>query len=343
MLYSVMSVQDHYPGRGRSVPEFYAEVMAQGERADALGYDAFFLAEHHFHEYGAVPDPSVFLASLAQRTRRLRLGTSISVLTFRNPLTVAETYSMVDILSGGRLVLGVGSGYLKHEFEGFRIDPAEKRERFDESLEVLTKALSGERFSFHGKYLTVNDVAINIMPLQTPTPPIYLATLRREGAYHIGSKGQKMMCVPYASVDSFAEVGAIVAEFRKGQQEAGVKPDDDDVLVALHAHVAVDDSEASVHAAAPFELYVATRLYAKRQTYDDVMRSGLSLIGGVQTVTRKLKQLEEMGVHHVLAIHNFGMMPQHQVMTSMDRFAEIAKRMNVTSAVATDNKKSLVA
>jgi alkanesulfonate monooxygenase SsuD/methylene tetrahydromethanopterin reductase-like flavin-dependent oxidoreductase (luciferase family) len=62
-----MSVQDHYPGRGRSVPEFYAEVMAQGERVDALGYDAFFLAEHHFHEYGAVPDPSVFLASLAQR------------------------------------------------------------------------------------------------------------------------------------------------------------------------------------------------------------------------------------------------------------------------------------
>ena len=78
---------------------------------------------------------------------------------------------MVDILSGGRLVLGVGSGYLKHEFEGFRVDPAEKRERFDEALQVLTKALSGERFTFHGKYLTVDDVAINVMPLQTPTRP----------------------------------------------------------------------------------------------------------------------------------------------------------------------------
>ena len=189
----------------------------------------------------------------------------------------------------------------------------------------MTKALSGERFTFHGNYLTVDDVAINVVPLQTPTPPIYVATLRREGAYHIGSKGQKMMCVPYASVDRFDEIGAIVAEFRKGQQEAGIKPDDDDVLVALHAHVAVDDGEARVHAAAAFELYVATRLYAKRHTYDDVMRSGLSLIGGVQTVTRKLKQLEEMDVHHVLAIHNFGMMPQHQVMMSMDRFAEIAK------------------
>jgi len=341
MRYSVMSVQDHYPGRGRSVPEFYAEVMAQGERADALGYDAFFLAEHHFHEYGAVPDPSVFLASLAQRTRRLRLGTSISVLTFRNPLTVAETSSMVDILSGGRLVLGVGSGYLKHEFEGFRVNPAEKRERFDEALEVMTKALSVEGVSFHKKYLTVEDVAINVIPLQTPTPPIYLATLRREGAYHIGSKGQKMMCVPYASVDSFDEIGAIVAEFRKGQRDAGVQPDDDDVLLALHAHVAVDDDEARVQAAAPFDLYVATRLYAKRQTYDDVLRSGLSLIGGVQTVARKLKQLEEMGVHHVLAIHNFGMIPQYQVMVSMDRFAAIVQAMN--GSVATDEKRSLVA
>jgi alkanesulfonate monooxygenase SsuD/methylene tetrahydromethanopterin reductase-like flavin-dependent oxidoreductase (luciferase family) len=81
----------------------------------------------------------VFLASLAPRTTRIRLGTSIPVLTFRNPLTVAETYTMVDILSGGRFVLGVGSGYLKHEFEGFRIDPSE-RERFDEALEQSSAA-----------------------------------------------------------------------------------------------------------------------------------------------------------------------------------------------------------
>jgi hypothetical protein len=101
--------------------------------------------------------------------------------------------------------------------------------------------------------------------------------------------------------------------------------------VALHAHVAVDDGEARVQAAAPFDLYVATRLYAKRQTYDDVLRSGLSLIGGVPTVTRKLKQLEAVGVHHVLAIHNFGMMPQYQVMSSMDRFAAIAHAMNGSS------------
>jgi alkanesulfonate monooxygenase SsuD/methylene tetrahydromethanopterin reductase-like flavin-dependent oxidoreductase (luciferase family) len=147
---------------------------------------------------------------------------------------------------------------------------------------------------------------------------------------------------PDASVDSFDEIGAIVAEFRKGQRDANVKPDDNDVLVALHAHVAVDDGEAKVQAAAPFDLYVATRLYAKQQTYEDVLRSGLSLIGGVQTVARKLKRLEEMGVHHVLAIHNFGMIPQYQVMASMDRFAAIVQDMNGSSA-ATHEKKSMVA
>ena len=128
MRLSIFSVQDHYPASARTLPQLYGQVIAQAELADRLGYDTFFVAEHHFHEYGAVPNPSVMLSTLAQRTKRLRLGSAISILTFHHPLTVAESYAMVDVLSGGRLVLGVGSGYLKHEFEGYHIDPAEKRE-----------------------------------------------------------------------------------------------------------------------------------------------------------------------------------------------------------------------
>lgn len=82
MLLSAASISDHYPDRERSVPALYAEVLGQGVLADELGYYALFLAEHHFHEYGAVPNPAVLLASLAQRTKQLRLGTSISVLPF---------------------------------------------------------------------------------------------------------------------------------------------------------------------------------------------------------------------------------------------------------------------
>src|ERR671939_1828162 len=136
MRMSIFSVQDHYPGRERTLAELYRQVITQAELAEALGYDTFFVAEHHFHEYGAVPNPAVMLAAMAQRTARIRLGSAISILTFHHPLTVAESYAMVDLLSGGRLVMGVGSGYLKHEFAGYRVDPAEKRERFDEHLEV---------------------------------------------------------------------------------------------------------------------------------------------------------------------------------------------------------------
>ena len=142
MKMSIFSVQDHYPSAPRSLGQLYGQVLDQARQAERLGYDTFWVAEHHFHEYGAVPNPAVFLAALSQQTRRLRLGTAISILTFHNPLTVAENYALVDQLSQGRLSLGVGSGYLKHEFEGYDVDPAIKRERFDENLMLVERLLA---------------------------------------------------------------------------------------------------------------------------------------------------------------------------------------------------------
>lgn len=325
MRYSIMSVQDHYPERERTVAELYGQILAQADLAEKLEYDTFFVAEHHFHEYGAVPNPAVMLASMVQRTQKLRLGTAISVLTFHHPLTIAETYAMLDVLSNGRLVLGVGSGYLKHEFEGYRIDPAEKRDRFDEALEVLERILSGERVTYKGRYIQVDDVAINVLPIQKPLPPIYVAILRREAAYHIGRKGQRIVCVPYASVEKFEEIADIIAEYRKGQRDGGVVQGEDDILIALHTHVAETDAEAHRRAASSFELYVETRLYAKRQTFEDVRKSGLSLIGGTDAIQSKLKSLHDMGANHILTLHNFGLIGQDMVFDSMQRLAELAR------------------
>ena len=135
MKLSLFYVPDHHPGRGRSIAALYADILREAELADDLGYDTLFVAEHHFHQYGVIPDPSVMLSAIAQRTRRLRLGTAVSVLPFRNPVALAESYAMLDVLSGGRLTLGLGSGYLAHEYQGFGIDPASKRERFDTALD----------------------------------------------------------------------------------------------------------------------------------------------------------------------------------------------------------------
>jgi alkanesulfonate monooxygenase SsuD/methylene tetrahydromethanopterin reductase-like flavin-dependent oxidoreductase (luciferase family) len=316
MRLSIFSVQDHYPSRPRTLPQLYEQVIAQAVLAESLGYDTFFVAEHHFHEYGAVPNPAVMLSTLAQRTNRLRLGSAISILTFHHPLTVAESYAMVDVLSGGRLVLGVGSGYLKHEFAGYSIDPAEKRERFDENIAILKRALSGERVTFKGKFNTIDAVQINVLPVQQPIP-IYVAILNRLGAYHVGRQGNAIMCVPYASVDHFDEIGPMVAEFRKGRAEAGLVPSDDDATFAFHTHVADSDEACRRETAAAFDLYVATRLYAKKQVYDDILRSDLALFGSVETVAAKMVRLYDMGIRHVLTLQNFGLMPPELVHNSM--------------------------
>src|SRR6266576_2894065 len=109
------------------------------------------------------------------RTRRIRLGTAISILTFHDPRHIAETYSMLDMMSGGRLVFGVGSGYLAHEFVGYGIEPKEKRDRFNEALDIVKRLMAGETVAYKGKYSASDKVAINVLPHEGRVPPIYVA------------------------------------------------------------------------------------------------------------------------------------------------------------------------
>lgn len=336
MRISIFSVQDHHPRYERTIPQLYEQVAVQCALAEELGYDTFMVAEHHFHEYGSVPNPAVYLAMLAERCKRIRLASGISILTFHHPLTVAESWAMVDILSSGRLTIGVGSGYLKHEFAGYAVDPAHKRERFDENLAILKRALTGERFSHNGKYTSVDQVQLQVAPIQKPTPPIYSAVLAREAAYWVGRQGNNLLCVPYASVDTFDQIAGLISDYQRGYAEtANAKGD---VMVCLHAHAAATDTACRERAAQPFDLYVATRLYAKSQTYDDMMKSGLALFGTPDTLVAKMIALHDMGVDHVFLLQNFGYMAPPIVHDSMRLFAhDILPRVNqaITARLAT--------
>ncbi len=321
-------MNDHHPRLARTVAQLYAQVMAQCELAERLGYDAFFCAEHHFHEYGVVPDPAVMLSALAQRTRRIGLGTAISILTFHDPRRIAESYAMVDMMSGGRLVLGVGSGYLAHEFVGYGIDPAQKRDRFNENLGILKRLLAGEAVSYEGKYSRTERALLNVLPHRGRVPPIYVAVLAREGAYHVGRQGERIFTMPYVSCKSFADIGNLLAEFRKGRADAGLPAQDDDHVFTLHTYVARSDDEARVQASAAYDLYVDTRIYAKKHRYDDILASGVCLFGSVETVRRKVRELQDMGIRHLATLHNFGALDPALVERSMALFArEVIPRL----------------
>lgn len=327
MQYSIFSVQDHYPeekfpGHTRTVPALYEQVVAQAKLADTLGYNTFFIAEHHFHEYGAVPNPAIMMAHIAAHTKQIRLGSAISILTFHNPLTIAENYAMADVLSNGRLVMGVGSGYLKHEFEGYGINGAEKRERFDENLEVVSRLLKGERLTFKGQFNTIDNVQLNVLPTQKPSPPISVAILRKEAAYHVGLKGHNILCVPYGSLDHWDELSELSGEFQRGRDENGNPAQPGDATFVFHTHVAPTNDQVRANAANCFDLYVRTRLYAKQQTFDDIMNSGLALFGTPEHIAEKVASLFKLGVSHVVTLHNFGHMAPENVHESMRLFAQ---------------------
>jgi alkanesulfonate monooxygenase SsuD/methylene tetrahydromethanopterin reductase-like flavin-dependent oxidoreductase (luciferase family) len=335
MRYSIFSVNDHHPRLPRTVPQLYQQVIHACELAERLGFDTFFCAEHHFHEYGVVPDPAVMLSALAQRTKRIRLGTAISILTFHDPRRIAETYSMVDMMSGGRLVFGVGSGYLAHEFVGYGSEPKEKRDRFNENLDIVRRLMAGETLSYKGQFSSSDKVVLNVLPHEGRVPPIYVAVLAREAAYHVGKQRNRIFTVPYASCKDFRDIGTMLAEYRKGLAEAGLKADDDDHVFTLHTYVANTDEEAKAQAKAAYDLYVDTRLYAKKHVYEDIIANGICLFGSVDSVADKMCQLHEMGIRHVATMHNFGALDPALVERSMTLFArEVMPRVESRIAAA---------
>jgi alkanesulfonate monooxygenase SsuD/methylene tetrahydromethanopterin reductase-like flavin-dependent oxidoreductase (luciferase family) len=143
----------------------YSDLLAYAECCDTLGYDSMWTAEHHFHSHGFEVVPNVVLlnAVLAQRTRRLRLGALIHVLTAWHPIHFAEDYALADVLSGGRLLCGLGRGTEERESNVFGVnvgygndaDDLHNREVFEEQVEIFKAATTNERFSYRGKHYTI--------------------------------------------------------------------------------------------------------------------------------------------------------------------------------------------
>jgi|FaiFalFF_MnMetaG_3_1042247.scaffolds.fasta_scaffold01107_8 alkanesulfonate monooxygenase SsuD/methylene tetrahydromethanopterin reductase-like flavin-dependent oxidoreductase (luciferase family) len=330
MKYSIFSVCDHHLDVPRSIGQLYSQVLSEMEWAEELGYWAYYIAEHHFHEYGVVPAPPAFLGAASQRTSRLGLGVAVSVLPFHNPLLVAEEYAVVDHLSGGRLRLGVGSGYLQHEFQGFGISPDERRQRFEEALEVIVRAWRGERFSYNGVYHQVKDVRIAVTPYQKPHPPLWIAILRADRAYHVGRMGYNIMMVPYATVETIDQLGEIIAAYKKGYAEGGGRGEPD-VAVALHTYISDSKEAARRESEAALHRYVVTRLYARRRTFEELDRGEVILFGDPDLVAARIRKLAALGVTHVMALMNFGALEPERVRRSMTLFArEVMPRAAAT-------------
>jgi alkanesulfonate monooxygenase SsuD/methylene tetrahydromethanopterin reductase-like flavin-dependent oxidoreductase (luciferase family) len=157
---------------GRTFQEVYAEMLAQAEACDRAGFDSIWLTEHHFTDDGYLPSMMPAAAAIAARTQRVTIGTFVLLAPFQHPLKLAEDVAVVDVISGGRIRLGIGQGYRQEEFDGFGVPRQQRLGRTLETLEILKLAWKGERFDFRGKYFNFNDVRILPAPVSRPYPEL---------------------------------------------------------------------------------------------------------------------------------------------------------------------------
>jgi alkanesulfonate monooxygenase SsuD/methylene tetrahydromethanopterin reductase-like flavin-dependent oxidoreductase (luciferase family) len=207
--------------------------------AEALGYHGCFLTEHHFTGWGQVSAPLHMLSYLAARTTRLRLGTAVMVLAWHNPMLLAEQAATVDVLSGGRLDLGIGRGYRHNEFHGFAMDAAEAEARFAESLDVMTRAwTSRERFSHRGQFWRFDDVILEPVPVQSPHPPLWVSAGRDASIRAAAERGLRLL------LDQFTPAETIRQRIAVYRDAAG--PHFDPSMIAVARDVYIADSAAEL-------------------------------------------------------------------------------------------------
>ena len=167
---------------GVSHRALYAQILAQVQWLDRLGADLVWLTEHHFVDDGYLPSWIPVAGAMAAVTQRVRFGTNICLMPFNHPVRLAEDLAVLDNLSGGRVEVGVGMGYARHEFRGFGLPVSRRVSLMNEGIEVLQRCFSGERFSYHGKRYQLEDVLITPGYVQQGGPPLWVAAMSEAGA-----------------------------------------------------------------------------------------------------------------------------------------------------------------
>jgi alkanesulfonate monooxygenase SsuD/methylene tetrahydromethanopterin reductase-like flavin-dependent oxidoreductase (luciferase family) len=322
--------------------------LEQMEWTEQLGFDQIWLTEHHFIDYGLAVDPATLAAVAASRTRGVRIGLAAAILPFHHPLRLAEQTALVDVVSRGRLDVGVGRGNRPAEFRGYNVPQQESRERFEEAVDVLKRAWTEERFSHAGRFFTINDARVMPRPWQKPHPPLYQVCGSAESVEGTAARGWPMLNSVLrgnAEQQLATHRDLYVAALRKaGRSDADVTALLANWGVSRQIYVAASDAQAQAEAKdaelwyqesfrrfvlperiedahpslQPHFRQLAERL--AKVNWDDLVRETVAF-GSPETVARKIEAMRAIGVGHVLCWMNFGGLPQERIRRSMELFA----------------------
>jgi probable F420-dependent oxidoreductase len=165
------------PPRGERLQQCIDEVCAEALLAEQVGFDTILVGEHHQHRDGFLPSPLIVSTAIAARTQRIRIGSGILLLPLYHPVHVAEDAATLDIISKGRLILGVGMGYQGGDFDAFSVPLQQRVSRLEEGIEIIRACWTEDTFSYAGKRFRLHDVTVYPKPVQQPHPPIWVGAM----------------------------------------------------------------------------------------------------------------------------------------------------------------------
>src|SRR5712691_6830724 len=245
------------PPHGEHLDRCVDQVIAEAQLAEASGFAACFFGEHHQDKDGFLPSPLIVATAVAAQTRRLYVGTSVILLPLYHPVHVAEDVATLDIVSKGRVILGVGVGYQAADFRAFGVPMEHRAARFEEGVEIIRQCWSGEPFSFRGAHYTLDNIQIRPRPFQTPAPPLWIGASVPVAVRRAGRLGDAFVATPSTTL---AQTVRLVDTYRQAAVQAGRQPQ---VVLMRDAWVAPSRAEAA--AVYGPEVLTAYRYYWQNQ------------------------------------------------------------------------------
>lgn len=320
MKFGLFIIGDDDPALKLDLKGYYERMLEQVRYGESLGYECFWFGEHHFDFHGVIPSPTVLMSAAATCTDSIRLGVAVALLPYRDPILTAEEYAMIDVLSGGRLDFGVGRG-TPPELVGFGVKE-DNRDLLVESLEVVEMAWREGRVSYHGKFHDIDDVSLNVQPVQRPLPPVYFAALS-QGSYQVaGERGYPILGIPFASCKDWDEVKRKVGYYKETLSRNGHDPAALDVGQTIHTHVAESAAAARRRARPAMSRYYEARKSVRPRGYDELDRGRMLMVGGPARCIEQIQEIADTGANYVIFSMNFAGLDQKSILDSMAMMAE---------------------
>lgn len=230
-----------WPDRRVELDTVYRRAFDRIAIMDQAGYDAVWLAEHHFSSYSICPSVHMMGTHVAAHTKHLRIGTAVSLAAFYHPLRLAEEVALLDVLTEGRVNWGAGRGFDPTEFRAFNVQPQESVDRFQEAVDIVLEAWTNDRLTYRGKYWNFEDVEVLPKPFQKPHPPVWLAASSEGSIVRAAERGFTIMMDPHST---HAKIGEKQTLYKNTLEEKGHAYEGRDIPVARLLAVADSDSEA---------------------------------------------------------------------------------------------------